>query len=176
MSCGEKFKQLLKFFTMKLIQCVFRAMLFVAALASCKKEDAKKGYEAEFDAIPAKKYSDTDAFQDGNLKIYGTWKIFGTSGGIHGGGYPIDFDFLLVKPNQIFGIVRNDSLMTHGEVKLLPDPVYDWLVEFDSEKDPSEANVQLIHDPVKFIQMQGDTLYLFSLCCDRFDTHLIKVK
>lgn len=154
---------------------IFYCLLFFSALLSCCRNDCETNLLAPLDAIPETKYFGSDPFSDKHSDIYGAWKVVGTAGGIHGGGYAPDFDLLLVKPNAIFGIVRNDSLLTTGKIAVQNDPDFDLLVYFLSE-DSNSTNIQLLWDYEKYIEFKSDTLFLRSPCCDRFDTILKRMQ
>jgi len=151
--------------------------LLLATLWSCKKTEQNEIGPAldEFNALPANKYHPTDILQGKPFDLYGNWRVIGSSGGIHGGGYEIDFDYLLIKPNAMFGIVRNGELVTTGKIEVVNDPQFDMLVHFISDKPYEEVNIQLVYDYEKFIGIQADTLSLYAPCCDRFDTYLKKL-
>lgn len=142
---------------------------------ACKKDNTGGQLIKLLDTVPARQYYYDDIFKNISPEIYGTWKVIGTSGGFAGNGYPPDFDYLLVKPNAVFGIVRNNSLLTTGKLEIVERPPYDLLVHFVSDTPPNEVNVEIISDYEKFLVFQSDTLSLYSTCCDRFDTHLKKV-
>lgn len=151
-------------------------VLLFALLASCKKDENPVGPAADvFNAIPANKYHENDILQGKPFDIYGTWRVASTSGGIHGGGYTPDFDYLLIKPNAIFGIVRGNELITTGKIEVVNDPDYTMLLHFVSDKPASEVNIELVFDFEKYVEIHADTLSLLSPCCDRFDTHLKKM-
>ncbi len=130
------------------------------------------------DTIPATKYYPSDIIPEQPSDIYGVWKVVGTSGGFAGRGYTKDFDYLILKKNGIFGIARNDSLLTSGKLTLLPG--LDMYIQngiyckFESEK---MVQVELYVDQEKYIQLVNkDSLDLISPCCDRFNTHLVRKK
>jgi hypothetical protein len=109
--------------------------------------------------------------------IYGKWKVISLSGGFIRTGAKSDFDFLVFKKNGIFGIIRNDSLLTYGKITLLPDnaskSVNGLFCRFDFEK---SANIELYADPEKYINpVNKDSLDLIAPCCDRMNIHLIRV-
>lgn len=142
----------------------------------CTNDQIEPASQAQFSSIPENQYYEKDIFLGNATMLYGKWKVIGTSGGFHGGGYQPDFDYLLIKPNAIFGIVRDEELITYGKIKVLTDPDYELLIQFQSEVPANEINVEIIADSQKFVQFKGDTLHLNSLCCDRFNTHLKRVK
>jgi hypothetical protein len=130
------------------------------------------------DAIPETKYYSSDIIPEQQSNIYGVWKVVRTSGGFVGSGYTKDFDYLILKRNGIFGIVRNDSLLTSGKLSLLPEIVMHLpngiLCKFESEQ---TVNIELCGDPEKHIRLVGkDSLDLIAPCCDRYNTHLIRKK
>lgn len=128
------------------------------------------------DAIPETKYYSSDIIPEQQSNIYGVWKVVRTSGGFVGSGYAKDFDYLILKKNGIFGIVRNDSLLTSGKLSLLPEVAMylpnGILCQFESEK---TVNIELCGDPEKYIRLVNkDSLDLIAPCCDRYNTHLIR--
>jgi len=151
--------------------------LFLTALWSCKKTEQNEIGPAldEFNAIPANQYHPTDVLQGKPFDLYGNWRVIGSSGGFHGGGYGTDFDYLLIKPNAMFGIVRAGELVTTGKIEVVNDPDFDLLSHLVSDKPASEVNAQIIFDNEKFVVMRSDTLSLYSTCCDRYDTHFKKL-
>ena len=128
------------------------------------------------DEILTTTYYSADIVPDDCQDIYGVWKVTGTSGGFTGMGYKKDFDFLLLKKNGIFGILRNDTLIGYGKLSLLPETSMnlqkDLFCRFDFEKD---ADVSLNYDSEKYLQLIGkDTLNLIAPCCDRYNTHFVR--
>ena len=128
------------------------------------------------DAILSTKYYSTDIIPEDYQEIYGVWKVVGTSGGFAGNGFEKDFDFLLLKKNGIFGIVRHDTLIAYGKLTLLPQTEQNSTLglycnfEFDQN-----ANIQLNNDTEKYIQLAGkDTLNLIAPCCDRYNIHFVR--
>jgi hypothetical protein len=150
-------------------------LLMTLLFVGCKTDEiALKA----LDAIPETKYYSSDIIPEQQSNIYGVWKVLRTSGGFVGSGYSKDFDYLILKKNGIFGIVRNDSLLTSGKLTLLltialymPIGIH---CQFESEK---IVNIELCGDPEKYIRLVGkDSLDLIAPCCDRYNTHLIRKK
>ena len=127
------------------------------------------------DEVESTQYFDTEIFSEQDLKIYGTWKIFDISGGIHGNGYEINFDYLVIKKVGIYGFAKNDSLLEFGKiVPALWNP-NDLRLKVDFEKD--EQSDSFFTDTEKYVQFNGnDTLHLNSPCCDRFNYHFERVE
>lgn len=157
------------------IRAALPFLLFCLVLSACGDGQDDGVHFPHLDAIPATQYYSADPLAPKHAGVYGAWKVVGTSGGFHGGGYPPDFDYLLVKPNAIFGIVRHDSLLTSGKIVVQNDPAFDLLVHLISE-DSNSINIQIIQDYEKFVVFQSDTMYLYSTCCDRYDTVLKRVE
>lgn len=140
---------------------------------SCKTENISLKL---LDEVTNTKYYSSDIVPESYKNIYGVWKVAGTSGGITGKGYTKDFDYLILKQNAIFGIVRNDSLITFGKLTLLSDntmsPVFRLFCKFDFEK---EIKLELYADAEKYFNLTGkDTLNLVAPCCDRYNIHFVR--
>ena len=104
-------------------------VLSCLVFAACDKDNEPNPDYLELIAdIPSDTYSQADVFQNVAPEIYGAWEVIGSSGGLAGTGYEQDFDVLLIKPNDIFGVVRNDSLLTTGQIFLGTDTLENPLV------------------------------------------------
>lgn len=120
--------------------------------------------------IPERKYFENDIMPAKFADCYGYWIVTGTSGGLHGNGYPKDFDKLLMKKNGIFGIVRNDSLIDFGKMVLQTENNGELLCKFEFE---NQININLYHVNVAYIHLDGkDSLTLLAPCCDNYNIHL----
>lgn len=127
------------------------------------------------DEVPSTTYFDAEIFAEQNLKIYGTWKIFDISGGIHGSGYEPDFDYLVIKKVGIYGFVKDNSLLEYGKIVPAIWNPNDLRLKVDFEKD--EQSDSFFTDTEKYVHYTGnDTLHLSSPCCDRFNYHFERVK
>ena len=121
------------------------------------------------------KYFDSEIFAQTDLKIYGKWKVFDISGGIHGSGYGLNFDYLEIKEYGIYGFVRNDSLLEYGKIAPALQTANEIRLKVDLEKD--ENSNSFFADREKYVEFYGnDTLHLNSPCCDRFDYHFKRIK
>lgn len=149
-------------------------MLILAVLfAACNEESIE--IPQVLDEVPSTTYFDAEIFAEQDLKIYGTWKIFDISGGIHGLGYEPNFDYLVIKRIGIYGFVKDNSLLDFGKiVPALWNP-NDLQLKVDFEKD--EQSGSFFTDRIKYVHYNGnDTLHLSSPCCDRFNYHFARVK
>jgi len=129
------------------------------------------------DEIQPTTYYPIDIISAEFTDIYGIWKVTGTSGGIDGKGYKKDFDYLILKKNAIFGLVRNDSLIAYGKLTLLTNAGMNFsnsiYCKFDFEK---PATVELYSDPVKYIRLPNkESLNVDAICCFRYNIHFSRV-
>lgn len=145
---------------------------FFTVVRSCEKEPVETpSVLQEFETT---KYFDSEIFAERDLKIYGMWKVFDISGGIHGNGYDPNFEYLEIKKYGIYGFVRNDSPLEYG--KIMPAlQANEIRLKVDFEKD--ENSHSFFEDRVKYVIFYGtDTLHLNSPCCDRYNYHFVRVK
>jgi hypothetical protein len=148
-------------------------VILAGLVAACEKETID--IPGEFAELHPNQYFDIEIFTGHDSTIYGTWKIFDISGGFHGGGCDVNFNYLLIKKIGIYGFLRNDSLMEYGRiVPVAQFPVQpSLLVNF--EKD--EHSDSFFTDSEKYVHYTGnDTLHLSSPCCDRFNYHFERVE
>jgi hypothetical protein len=135
-------------------------------------KDNEKAYTSVGE-IPKNKYYITD-YMPAEYKIcYGNWKAVRTSGGFDGSGFALDFDHLVLKPNGIFGILQNDSLIAYGKMALeKKGERLNCRFIFDVK-----AKIELANDYEKFFQLtHPDTLVLVAPCCDRYNIKLAREK
>jgi hypothetical protein len=146
----------------------FCSITFAQKKATDNNKTSRRLYE-----FPRSYYFNTD-FMPAEFKIcYGNWKAVSTSGGFDGNGFTLDFDHLTLKPNGIFGIVRNDSLIAYGKMVLeRKNNTLNCKFIFDGK-----AKLELANDYEKFFQLSHpDTLVLVAPCCDRYDIKLVREK
>jgi hypothetical protein len=149
-----------------LLQFTFLISL-VLSVTNCGKTDYESIY---LEDIPANKYYSKDNMPDSYKNVYGTWKFIASSGGFHGGGYGKDFDYLVLKRNCIFGVIRNDSLLAYGKLVLMADNE-GLLCTFEADK---SSKIELLNDSEKYLELNRDTLNLHAPCCDRYNINLIR--
>jgi hypothetical protein len=132
---------------MKSLKTIGLILTAILLTFSCKNKEQDEVFDPNsvLDLIPENKYYENDIFRNENTEIYGTWRnVRRTQEGINGPvSLSIEFDFLVVKPNAIFGIIRNDELITTGKIELVDDQ-NSSLVNFICESDENEANVQML--------------------------------
>ena len=161
---------------MKTIKNGMLLILFIFIATNCQKDELRADYSIMLDSISSQRYYSSDIFTEKHIAINGIWKVIGTSGGIAGSGYKADFNYLIIKANGIFGIVRNDSLITSGKILIKNQSDSELYVDFISETDPDKVRIEIVQDSEKYIELRNDTLNLNAPCCDRFNTHFKRVK
>ena len=144
--------------------------LLLLTFVQCGK-DLNVNYESLLDSTPANQYYSSEIINPKYMGLYGTWKVTGTSGGFAGQGYTPNFSHLVIKPYGIFGIVRNDSIISNGKIVIKNQTDTELYIVFISLSSSGNA---FFDD--KYIQLHNDTLDLISPCCDMFNAHFKKVK
>ena len=156
-----------------ILKAIILIILFVPI--GCDNETNIRFY---LDTINSGKYYSEEIIPNDYQKIYGQWKLYKISGGIHGTGYDPDFDYLEIKNIGIYGIIRNDSVLEYGKIE--PDT-------FDINTDnflqlkfiPDYINEQnhRMYTPGIYIDLNGnDSLNILSPCCDLYDYHFKRIK
>jgi len=153
---------------------IFPIVIFLALL-SCKVETVTTpSVLSAFDSIPKDKYYSSELFNKDTLFIYNRWDLFKTSGGITMNGCYPDYNYIKIKPYGIFGIFRNDSLLSSGKIT---KSLYDkngLLINLIFEKD---IKLSLRFDPEKYLHiLNHDTILFDSPCCDRYNFHHSRAK
>ncbi|MGE5316811.1 MAG: hypothetical protein ACM3ME_02360 [Chloroflexota bacterium] len=146
--------------------------LGIAISANCNAQVKGKKF-SNVNEIPRNQYFLSD-YMPADYKIcYGNWKAVSTSGGFNGSGFTLDFDHLVLKPNGIFGILQNDSLLAYGKMALeKKGEVLNCKFIFDGK-----VKIELANDYEKFFQLtHPDTLILVAPCCDRYNIKLAREK
>ena len=138
---------------------------------SCEKENVLVDYI--IDGFTENKYYDSEIFNEPNMGIYDKWELYNVSGGIHGGGHELNFDFLKINSYGIYGFIRNDSVIEFGRIRIDEQTSETLMITFE----PDENSDTFMHDSEKYINFYGeDTLSLDSPCCDRYNYHFIRVR
>lgn len=144
----------------------------ISVILNCNAQDKGKQFN-NIVQIPKNRYFLSD-YMPADYKIcYGNWKAVSTSGGFNDSGFTLDFDHLVLKPNGIFGVVQNDSLIAYGKMALeKKGEVLNCKFIFDGK-----VKIELANDYEKFFQLtHPDTLVLVAPCCDRYNIKLAREK
>lgn len=152
----------------KITPFVLSAVMPVA----CKKNSTGAYEPARYENLAADTYYPNDILNAQHTGVYGKWKVYATSGGLAGNGYTADFEYLLLKPNGIFGILRHDSLMAFGKIAVNNQTATQLYVDFEADAQSYAPAIQILQDPEKYMELNSDSLHLNAPCCDRFNTHL----
>jgi len=157
---------------MKKLKCIFiLSLILLTGIFSCEKNSDKIDFT--LDELQEDKYYESEIFDESNLDIYGKWKLYSVSGGIHGGGHELNFDYLELHKFGIYGFLNNGKILEYGKIHIDEQKSEELLITFKPD-DNSEVFMQ---DSEKYINFFGnDTLSLDSPCCDRFNYHFIRNK
>lgn len=106
-------------------------------------------------------------------EITGTWRAVGSSGGITGKGFTLDFDYLTLRDDGTFELKQKGSVIARGKYAISKEKET-FICNFIFDK---TADLQLALDPEKQIQLpHADTLDLIAPCCDRYSIKLAREK
>lgn len=143
--------------------------IILISLSGCEKETEEVDYLV--DIYEKDKYYDSEIFTDTYLDFYGKWNLYCISGGLWGGGYAPNFDYLKIKEYGIYGFIRNDSVLEFGKIIIEEQTDESLLIIFEAD-DNSET---FIGDNEKYVNLNGsDSLNLNSPCCDRYNYHYVR--
>ena len=125
------------------------------------------------DELQTDKYYESEIFDESNLDIYGKWELYGVSGGIHGNGHEINFDFLEIHKYGIYGFVSDGKILEYGKIKVDEQTGEELLITFE----PDDNSEIFMYDSEKYFNLSGnDTLNLDSPCCDRYNYHFKRIE
>ena len=126
---------------MKIINSIlFLSLILLAGTFSCEKATDKIDFT--MDEILEDKYYESEIFDESNLDIYGKWKLYSVSGGIHGDGHELNFDYLEVHKFGIYGFIRDGSILEFGRININDQMNEDLLITFlpDDNSEDSANN------------------------------------
>lgn len=144
----------------------------IIAFTKCYAQDDSTKFNNVFE-IPKNHYYISDYMPADYRICYGNWKAVSTSGGYSGSGFTLDFDHLTLKPNGIFAVNRNDTLIAFGKMVLeKKGEMVNCKFIFDSK-----TKLELANDYEKYMRLiHKDTLILVAPCCDRYNIKLAREK
>jgi len=144
------------------------SMILGTLILSCEKDTGINLSEIRED-----NYYESEIFDNLYLDIYGKWKLYGVSGGIHGGGHDLNFDYFEVHKFGIYGFIKNGRVLEYGRIEIDEQNSEDLLITFK----PDDKSQVLMYDAEKNVSLPGnDTLTLNSPCCDRYNYHMARIK
>lgn len=142
-----------------------------SGLLGCEKDSDR--INSSLEGIIKDKYYGYEVFDEAYRDIYGAWKLYVVSGGIHGGGHENNFDFLTIKEFGIYAFSRNDSILEYGRIIIVEQTSETLQIRFE----PDVHSKTFMYDSEKFVYLSGrDTLNLESPCCDRYNYHFNRQK
>ena len=155
----------------KINSILILSMILFVGIFSCEKKSSE--IDDLLDKLPGNKYYESEIFNELNLDIYGKWKLYSVSGGIHGGGHELNFDYLEVHKFGIYGFIRNGSILEFGKINIDEQGSEELLITFK----PDDNSEVFMYDSEKYVNFFGnDTLSLDSPCCDRYNYHFKRIK
>jgi len=117
---------------------------------SCEKDSNMINFK--LDEILEDKYYESEIFNESNLDVYGKWELYSVSGGIHGGGHTLNFDYLEVHKFGIYGFIRNGRILEFGRININDQVNEDLLITFM----PDDNSEVFMHDSEKYINFIGN--------------------
>lgn len=143
------------------------SLIFWIGIFSCKKDT-----DFSINEIQKDKYYESEIFDEINLDIYGKWKLYEVSGGIHGGGHELNFDYFEVQNFGIYGFVEDGRILEFGRIEIDEQTGEELLIIFI----PDENSEVFMYDAEKYVNLLGkDKLSLDSPCCDRYNYHFKRI-
>ena len=121
------------------------------------------------DDLTNDKYYENEIFNESFLDIYGNWKLYEISGGIHGYGDDLQFDLLQIQKFGIYYFVKGSVILEYGKILIDEQNNESLKISFS----PDEDSDVFMFDSEKNVIFHGsDSLFLQSPCCDRYNYHL----
>lgn len=144
-------------------------------LLSCKKDPSFEIADKSsfIDSIAVNRYYSSEIQWLSADGLYKTWKLIRVTGGIMGGEHLLPFDYLVMKPHGIYGVILNDTLKEYGKISVGEKGELGVFLSFQ----PDTASPSFVYDFEKYASMLSkDTLLLIAPCCDRFSFEFVAEK
>lgn len=144
-------------------------------LFSCKKEPSFEIVDKSsfIDSIAMNRYYSSEIQFLSEDGLYKTWKLIRVTGGIMGGEHLLPFDYLVMKPHGIYGVILNDTLTEYGKIFVGEKGELGVFLSFH----PDTVSPSFVYDFEKYASMiSNDTLLLIAPCCDRFSFEFVAEK
>ncbi|MBI9035507.1 MAG: hypothetical protein JEZ03_13655 [Bacteroidales bacterium] len=150
-------------------------IIFSILLIQCNKKEAPLPDPyicTYFESLDSTFYYSNEIFSDQHLDIYGKWKLFKINGGWSGDGMDLNFDYLLTKPFGIYAIIRNDSVLTVGNIENSEQTNQFLKIELKSDSIFVENP---LHETMLYADLsKSDTLLLQAGFYDGYDYHFVR--
>jgi hypothetical protein len=149
------------------------AILILLGLSNCRRDEINY----YLDSFNKNNYYSKEIIPEEYQTIYGKWKLIGISGGFSGSGYKPDFDFMEIKSIGIYGLIKNDSVFEYGRIEIDTfDNATTNYLQIILNPDYYSGLSQYMYPPEKYVDLRGDSLNLYSPCCDMFNYHFKRIK
>lgn len=125
------------------------------------------------DSIGSEKYYQDEIFSEINESLYGKWYAFARYGGWGGGSAPLNFDFLELKRNGIYGFCKGYELFEYGTLGIQKQDSTLLMIEFLPDFISDTIATTYSTSIVEFITR--DTIVLYDNCLDCYQVHLCRI-
>lgn len=150
-------------------------MLFLAA-GACLNLSCNSSNEvySKLENIGTENYYNKEILSDQLFTFYGKWKLKEVTGGFTGLGHEPHFDYLLMKPFGIYGIIKNDILVEYGKVIIQPNTTpKNYFISFICDPVFTSNNGYYLDGHVARIP-ENDTINMRWPGSDGYDYHLVR--
>jgi hypothetical protein len=110
--------------------------------------------------------------------LLGKWKIFGSSGGIHGQGANYDFEYMYIDRGDDYRFSRNDTIIERGSFNLVDynntSSRGDYLIEFSPKNRIGIGAEQITAQPMIIQIISNDSIILLDGMIDGFGYYFAK--
>jgi hypothetical protein len=110
--------------------------------------------------------------------LIGKWKIFGTSGGIHGQGVTFNFDYMYLDRRNDFRFSRHDTIIENGSYNLIDydntSSIGDFAINFVTKNRFKTGAEQITAQPMIVQRMTCDSIILYDGFVDGFGYYFVK--
>jgi len=110
--------------------------------------------------------------------LFGKWKIFASSGGIHGQGENYDFDFMYLNKKNNYRFSRNDTIIEKGSFNLTDyhnaSSLGDYAIEFSPKSQIKTGAGHITSQPMIIQFITSDSIILHDGWIDGFGYYFEK--
>ncbi len=153
---------------------LFYVFLLILLFVSCENKELDT--DSYLKKIPSDEYYPKDIIPAAYSNIYGFWRISSVFGGIAAIEHEPEFDYLELKRNGIYGIIKNNRLTDYGKIEVDTDFENDdseLVIKFVSFS-PAEYEFGMIVNP-KIVNLdKAGSLELLSTISDGFNYYFVK--
>jgi hypothetical protein len=126
------------------------------------------------DSVPKNRYYDIEIFKADDTLIYGKWMFVQSIGGIAGGEYKPTSDYFEAKKHGIYGVIKNDSLISYGKINI-EEKTDDYL--FIKLEPDTNYTYRVGIRRWNYVEHYGSNILILNEgCCDNFIKYFIRKK